>query len=604
MFKRKFVKQESLKDCGAACLLMIMRYYGGNYPLERLRDMMQTDKNGTTAYNLIKVAREVGFDAKGYKCTQCSDLKCHSIVHIVINKIYHHFVVIDKIDTKKEIIIIADPAFGYKKYSFTEFNQIWTHIVITLYPIRKIDNINTTKKVITTFYQTIKPYKKIYILLFVLSIIYTIFNIINTFYFKVTIENTSKELSIHILLLIFFLIILIIKTVIDYIRNELLIYINKDIDEKLMSTTFKHLLSLPVQYFTSRMTGDIVSRLNDLSYVRELISKMIIIILVDLILVTGSAITMCFINFNLFLIVIIILFFYAITVVLFNRTIKLLIMKNQEEGSFVSSAFIESIKGINTIKNLCIEKENYQNVMGKYQNLINNDYELNQKYNLIKMIKEYITGGGLLFIIFLGGIYISFGAIEVSEFIVFIFFLTFFLDPMKNIFDIEPILKASINALIRTSEFYEIEEDIIDNKIIEEGSLTFNKVSFAYNHRDKVFDDISFHINSNEKVMIIGTSGCGKSTLAKLIMRHLDIQSKQIMIDNKDVMEYSLNTIRNNVCYVSQYENLFTDSLFNNIKLNRDIDEKEIYKAMHLTFVDDIFSRHNLDYHSYITSFR
>ncbi len=103
MFKRKFVRQENLKDCGAACLLMIMRHYGGNYPVERLRDLMKTDRNGTTALNLIKAAVEVGFDARGYKCHDYNDIKCPSIAHVIINKSYHHYVVIEKVDLKTQV---------------------------------------------------------------------------------------------------------------------------------------------------------------------------------------------------------------------------------------------------------------------------------------------------------------------------------------------------------------------------------------------------------------------------------------------------------------------------------------------------------------------
>ncbi|MDD2469425.1 MAG: peptidase domain-containing ABC transporter [Bacilli bacterium] len=598
MFKRRFVRQESVKDCGAACLLMIMRHYGGNYPLEKLREMMNINKNGTSALNLIEAARKVGFDARGYKCPEYKELKYPSIAHVIIDKAYHHFVVVEKVDIKHQIVTVADPALGLKKYSFTEFDQIWTHIIMTFYPIRKIDNINTIKSVRKTIYQMINPYKKLFVLIFILSIIYTAFNIINTFYFKIVIDHTTLSTATYLYLFLFFMLISIIKIIIDFIRNELLIYINKRIDKSLMEDTFKHLLSLPWQYFNSRTTGDIVSRLNDLSYVRELISRSSIILLVDLVLVIGSMIVMWFINYKLFLIIILIFFVYFIIVYLFNRSIKCFIIENQESEALVSSNLVETISGISTVKNLSIENQVYDKAMKKYNDLVNNNYHFNRRYNLVRTLKDFVAGGGLLTIIFLGGIFISQGSLSIGSFILFYFFLNFFLEPMKNIFDAEPLLRASSNALIRISEFYNIEKDKVGGlSKLQRGNITLNNLTFAYNGRDKVVSDLSLEICNGEKIMINGPSGSGKSTIAKILMRYFDIQPKQIMVDGKDVLDYSLATIRNNICYVSQDEMIFTDSLYNNIVLDRNVKDNNFRHILDITHINDIFIKRNLDHH-------
>ena len=206
MFKRRIVRQENIKDCGAACLLMMMRRYGGNYPLEQLREMLNMDANGTSAYNLIKAANKVGFDARGYKCTDYEQIICPVIAHVIINKSYHHYIIIDTIDFKKNIVKTIDPTFGIKQYSFDEFNQIWSHVIITLRPNRKIDNIDTFKNVRKTFIHIIKPHTKYFIKIFVFSILYTILNIINTFYFKLIIDDNLKS-NVYFYLFLFFMII-------------------------------------------------------------------------------------------------------------------------------------------------------------------------------------------------------------------------------------------------------------------------------------------------------------------------------------------------------------------------------------------------------------
>lgn len=596
VFKRKFVRQENLKDCGAACLLMMMRRYGGNYPLEQLRELMKIDKNGTTAFNLIEAAKKVGFDARGYKCSDYQELKCPSIAHVIMSKSYHHFVVIEKVDLKNEIITIGDPASGLKKYSFNEFNQIWTRVIITLYPIRKIDNIDIIKDVKKTISKIIYPYIKIFIFIFVLSIIYTIFNIVNTFYFKIIIDNTTLSIRAYFYLFLFFLFITIIKIITDFIRNRLLIYINKMIDKSLMENTFKHLLSLPWQYFNSRTTGDIIARLNDLSYVRELISKTSIILLVDLVLVAGSLIVMWFIDYNLFLVAILIFVIYFSVVYIFNRSVKSFVINNQEATAAVSSSLVETVTGINTIKNLCIEDQAYQNAMEKYNTLLDNNYLFSKKYNFVKTFKEFIAGGGWLTITLLGSLLITGNVLSIGDFIIFHFFLNFFLEPMKNIFEVEPLLRASSSALVRTSEFFNIEKENVNGmKEITDGSLSMSNLTFAYNGIDRVISDININVGSGEKIMMNGPSGSGKSTIAKMLMRYLDVKPQQILIDGLDTLDYSLSAIRGSICYISQDETIFTDSLYNNITLNRDIDDDSVTKVLNIACVDEILARHNSD---------
>lgn len=598
MFRRKFVRQENIKDCGVACLLMIMKHYGGNYPVEQLREMMKTNKSGTTALNIIKVAKRVGFDARGYRCNDYKNLSYPAITHVILNKSYHHFVVIEKVDLKNKIITIADPALGIKKYSFDDFDQIWTKTIITLHPIRKIDNIDITKNIKQTIFQIIKPYKKLFALILVLSIIYTVLNILNIFYFKIIIDNTTLSVKTHIYLFIFFLLMMIIKLITDYLKNRLLIYITKQMDNHLMEMTFKHLISLPWQYFNSRTTGDIIARLNDLSYVKELISKSAIIILVDLVLVLGSFIVMININPYLCIITIVTFLIYLLVVFIYNRSIKYFIMLNQEYQALVSSSLVETITGINTIKNLGIEHQIYHNVIAKYHMLVNNIYDFDKKYNLIRVFKDFISNSGLLVILLLGGILISSQSLSIGNFIIFNFFLNFFLEPMKNIFEIEPLLRASSNALVRTSEFYNIEKDkVCGLNNINKGDIILNNLTFSYNGKDQVISDINININHGEKIIINGPSGCGKSTIAKMLMRYLDVLPNQIRIDGKDALNYSLPAIRNNICYVSQDEMIFTDSLYNNVALYRNVDIKKVEEVLHITKAIEIPIKHNLDYH-------
>lgn len=596
MLLKKIVKQENLKDCGAACLLMMIKKYGGNYPMEQLRTLLKTDKKGTSALNLINGAKKVGFDACGYYCDDIKTIKCPVIAHVIMKKSYHHYVIIDDINYDKQIIKILDPASGFRKYTFAEFDKIWSKNIITMIPFRKIDNINTFTSVRKTIYSLIKPYIKHFFIIFVISILLTMLNILNTYYFKIIVD---RNLSLYnfTYLGIFFAIVIFIKTMFNYLKNRLLIYIDKKIDFDLISKTLKHLFLLPFQYFHTRTSGDIIARINDLTYVKEFINKIASIILIDFVLIVGSIIFMININQTLFLITTLILLLYIIIVLIFNKTIKLAIIKNQENNAKVSSLLYETISGIDTIKNLGVEQKMFIKNINTYQEFLNDNYSFSKKYFFANIFKELITSFGTLTLIYFGGLLILQKTILIGDLVVYIFFFNFFIDPMKNIFEIEPLLKSSSNAILRITDFFQIKEEGKVASKIQNANIIVKNLEYSYNDITKTFSNFNLKINSGEKVLLTGKSGTGKSTLMKLIMKQLDIKKGNIYISNNKIENYSYQEINQAISYVSQNETLFTDSLYNNIVMERNVSEQEVKDLFKLIEIDQIISKHQIDEH-------
>ncbi len=596
MLLKKIVKQENLKDCGAACLLMMIKKYGGNYPMEQLRTLLKTDKKGTSALNLINGAKKVGFDARGYYCDDIKTIKCPVIAHVIMKKSYHHYVIIDDINYDKQIIKILDPASGFRKYTFAEFDKIWSKNIITMIPFRKIDNINTFTSVRKTIYSLIKPYIKHFFIIFVISILLTMLNILNTYYFKIIVD---RNLSLYnfTYLGIFFAIVIFIKTMFNYLKNRLLIYIDKKIDFDLISKTLKHLFLLPFQYFHTRTSGDIIARINDLTYVKEFINKIASIILIDFVLIVGSIIFMININQTLFLITTLILLLYIIIVLIFNKTIKLAIIKNQENNAKVSSLLYETISGIDTIKNLGVEQKMFIKNINTYQEFLNDNYSFSKKYFFANIFKELITSFGTLTLIYFGGLLILQKTILIGDLVVYIFFFNFFIDPMKNIFEIEPLLKSSSNAILRITDFFQIKEEGKVASKIQNANIIVKNLEYSYNDITKTFSNFNLKINSGEKVLLTGKSGTGKSTLMKLIMKQLDIKKGNIYISNNKIENYSYQEINQAISYVSQNETLFTDSLYNNIVMERNVSEQEVKDLFKLIEIDQIISKHQIDEH-------
>ena len=188
--KYPFVKQEGYKDCGCASLSMIIKFYNGNVSIDRLRDLTHTNKNGTSAYNLIKASKDLGFYSKGLKgnIENLHDIILPCIAHVIIDNIYKHYVVIYEINLSKNYLIIADPAKGITRMSFSDFSSIWSGILIILYPVRSIP-YNKKVNFFEFIFNNIVQYKKDVIYLFVLSIFVVLFKLLLFFYFKFIIEG-------------------------------------------------------------------------------------------------------------------------------------------------------------------------------------------------------------------------------------------------------------------------------------------------------------------------------------------------------------------------------------------------------------------------------
>ena len=225
MKKRYIVLQEEISDCGVSCLLSIIRYYGGNIPLENLRISTQTSYSGVTALNLINCAKSYGFQAKGYKNKSLNEIHLPAIAHLNINNSLSHFVVIYKINDSS--IEIMDPSSGYKNISLNEFYKLYSGIVLEFIISTKLPKIKQEKIIEKKIKKEMFINYKTIILLTIINIIFILLSIIGSTYISLI-----NKYNIYIISLIFIGInisALLIKHISDNIREILLNKIDKNI---------------------------------------------------------------------------------------------------------------------------------------------------------------------------------------------------------------------------------------------------------------------------------------------------------------------------------------------------------------------------------------
>ena len=591
MSKYPFIKQEGLKDCGAVSLLMIIKYYNGFIPLEKLRELTKTTRSGVNAYNLCEAAKQVGFEASGLKLT-INDLKgiLPCIAHVTINN-YDHYIVIYEVNYKKKYLIIADPASKLKKITFEYFEEIWNNIVIKLYPVRTIP-IENNDSLIKSALKYLKNYKKLLFQVFLYSIIITIFSCLSSLYFRTLIDNLNTSKNYITLIFIIFLIIEVIKNINNFFRNKLVIYLNQKIDMNMTSDIYNKIIDLPYQYYRNRTTGEILSRFNDLNIVRDTFTKIIINLFTDLPLLITTLIIIFIVNFKLSLIVLSLALVYLFIVLILTPIINNYINNIQIEKANSTSLMVESVSGFETIKNLNVEHKFKTRFIEKYYKLLNTLFSFDNLVNIKEIISNSVFSLGIIIILFLGSLNILDKTFSVGTLIMFYSLSIYFTDSFKNIVSLDINFKEARSAFRRIMEIFIDKKEEQNILSINECNITINNLTYSYNNTT-VLNKVNLKINKGEKVLITGVSGSGKSTLLKILKSYYEIDNNKVFIDDIDINYYDKRDINENIVYISQNEILFSDSILNNLCL---YEIKDIIEVVKTCEIDKIMNKRNINY--------
>ena len=575
--RHKFVRQQGIKDCGVTCLYNIIRYYKGNISIDKLRNLTKTDNNGTSIYNIVEVSNKLGLKSNAYMCkyNSLNKISWPFIAHIKLDEKYDHFIVIKNI--KKDKIIVEDPIRGKVIYDKNMFLKEWTNDLVK----------ENSKKNICVFKN--RFIVTCFLLVFIISILASIFSLLNSFYLSALYNGFESSKFI----LFLFLLLSVIKSIIDYIRNRAIISFDKKLNFKVMNKVYKKILSLPLKYHHSRPVGDIVSRINDLSSIREFVNTVLFSSLLDILYMILILIFMFIINKYLFLLIFLISVIYIILYLFFRNKIYSCSYDLKEKNSLINYYLVESIVGINTIKNCGIEKERINDFKNKYNDLLDSNIKYNKILLNFNLVDNLISSWSNILILFVGYTLVnknllSFSYLLVANSVIIYYFLSF-----KNIVSLDNLFINAKNSYKRLENFFVKENIIKDYGLIFKDKIEFKNVSFKYNCHCYI-DNINFTINKNDFVFIKGPSGVGKSTIFKLLTKELNPNKGSILIDNVNIDELSFKDITDNICFVSQDEIIFTGTILDNIRLYKDVKNEELEKVIKVTGIDKFLKEKNI----------
>ncbi len=397
-------------------------------------------------------------------------------------------------------------------------------------------------------------------------------------------ENKDKEglLYFSLLMCAFLFAEVFLQFIFIYKVNWLGQNIIKDIRVQLQ----KHMLHFKMAYFDNSSVGKLVTRLiSDTETIAQFFGQGLFMIISDLLKMFAVAMVMLWMNWKLALIAFIILPILVYATKVFQIAIKSAFQEVRAQVSNLNGFVQERVTGMNIVQLFNREKIEYENFV-----------EINEKhkkahiktvwyYSIFFPIAEILSSIAVGLLVWYGGLNIvSEGETNAGQIIAFIMMSQMLFRPLRQIADKFNTLQMGMVAGDRVFEVLDTRSHIVKSGKVEathfKGDISFKKVHFSYVKGEEVLKGVSFNVKAGETVAIVGATGAGKSTIVNLINRFYEIDTGEICIDNHNVEQYTLRSLRNEIAVVLQDVFLFSDSIFNNIVLsNKDISLNEVKAA-------------------------
>jgi ATP-binding cassette subfamily B protein len=394
----QYHQQTSVNDCAPACLAMVASHYKSYVSIGEIRKLCKTDSMGTNLAGLIAAAEKLGFMAKAFKGEKSDKTLDAKVVFPFISQIkiqylgttYDHFVVINKITPKSVEIWDPNPAENRHTVDRMDFLDIWTGYVLFLSPDTHFLPKKRKENILFKYAPLLLPHKKNLIFVCIASSVLILFGVITSFFYKYIVDEVIITKAVFTLasLSVGMILIMVIQSIIEALRTVLINHFVYKSDLQLSFSYISHVLKLPVLFFDSMRTGEILSRLTDISKIRTALSGTALSIILDTILLLVVGPILFNINAMLFSIDVVNVLLISIIIFFFSKLYRRYYAKLRHEEAGVSSTLVEIINGAYTIKALNAEQISF------------NRYEESQmcavwtswKTNNIGIIHGFITG--------------------------------------------------------------------------------------------------------------------------------------------------------------------------------------------------------------------
>ena len=614
-----FVKQPDAMDCGPSCLKMVTGFYKKNFSLETLRKRCYITKEGVSFLGLSEAADSLGFRTLGVKIS-FPRLEENVPLPCIVHWRQRHFVVIYKIQKGK--VYIADPAFGLIIYSREEFIKNWSGTIVDDQPVGLVLIMEPTPSFFENedeiekssgfrfLWKYFRLYKK-YLLQLILGLVLgSLIQLIIPFLTQSIIDIGLNNNDISFIYLILFaqLALVIGRMSVEFIRGWLLLHIGTRVNVTIVSGFLQKLMALPIAFFDTKLTGDILQRIDDNNRIEEFLTSASLSILFSFFNLIVFGIVLAIYSLKILLVFLTGSVLYIIWVSLFMKSRGLLDHQRFRQMAVTNSKLIQMVNGMQEIKltqselNKRWEWENLQATLFRLRTkgLTINQYQsagatfINEVTNILvtivaatSVLSGNMTLGMMLAVQFIIGQL----NVPVSQIITF--------------FRVSQDARLSLNRL---SEIHMMDDEESDSgmkvkKMPEKKDIYINSLSYQYEGPRSPFalKDIDLVIKENNVTAIVGMSGSGKTTLLKMILGFYKPVTGEILVGDTRLQNLSLRTWRSKVGAVMQDGYLFADTIAANIATGSEsIDETRLMNAVEIANIKGFVESLPLGYNTKI----
>lgn len=599
--KYPHVLQHSEEDCGAACLASIAKYYGRNFSLNHTRAAVGTGQQGTTLLGLRRGAEALGFNAKSVKASKevidrISEVPLPAIIHW---QGVHWVVLYGK---RGANYVIADPAFGIRYLSRKELTENWvngTMLLLEADPVRFFEQPNDEVKGFGRFIKRVLPYRFILSEALLINIFLGLLSLSSPFLIQILTDDVLVRGDTKLLtgVAIAIVVMNIVSISLSLVQSNLILQFTQRLELGLVMEFGRQILRLPLSYYESRRSGEIISRLGDIQEINQLVSQVVISLPSQFFISVVSFGFMLFYSWKLTIATIILAILMSLSTVIFLPTIQqktrsLLVLSAENQGILV-----ETFKGALTLKTTTAAPQFWEELQTRFGRLGNITFRTAQINVLIGSFSGLISNIGGVGLLWLGSSLVINKELSIGQLLAFNSMsgnFTGFIGTVIGFVDEFARVKTATQRLTEVIDTVPENQDDTQKpyaKIADDAEIICTNVNFHHMGRVDLLENFTLTIPGGKSVALIGKSGCGKSTLAKIISGLYPAQSGNIRFGIYNLQDLSLDCLRQQVVLIPQDAHLWSRSIIENFRLGSPhVSFEQIVTACQIAGADSFIS--------------
>lgn len=602
--RRKYpvIRQHTEEDCGPACLAAIAKYYGPTFTLNRIREAVGTGQQGTSLLGLNRGAEVLGFNARSVRASpeildQINEVPLPGIIHWR----GYHWVVLYGQQGKQ--YVIADPAVGIRYLTRRELIEGWTDWVMLLLepdPVRLFAESDEKVESVGRFFKRAWAYRSVLAQALLINFVLGLLSLATPFLIQILTDDVLVRRDIGLLnaLAIAVVVLHLFSSSLELVQSTLITHFAQRLELSLVMEFGRQILRLPLQYYETRRSGEIVSRLQDIQAINQLISQAVVSLPGQLFVAIVSLVFMIFYSWKLTLAGILIAGLMTLSTVLFlptlqQKTRSALALEAENQGILV-----ETFKGALTLKTTSAAPKFWEEFQNRFSRLANLTFRTTQIGIINQSFSGLVSGIGSITLLWFGSTLAINGELSIGQllafnsmnrnFVLLVSTLIRFVDEFTRVKAATQRLIEVIDSTPETQGDANKPFDLISG----DADIVCTDVTFYYPGRVDLLKDFSLTIPAGKVTALIGSSGCGKSTLAKLIAGLYPLQSGNIRIGIYNIQDLSLNCLRQQVVLVPQEPHLWSRSILENFRLGYpEATFGEIVRACQIVNADEFITK-------------